>query len=57
MFAVMCITVCKPEAKGQGIAIRAKVEQKGRLIILLMENMFGPGIKIMWEEQLALLIL
>ena len=32
MFAPPCPLVCKPEAIGRGITIRAKVEQKGRLI-------------------------
>ena len=33
LYTPVCSTVpgCKPKAEGQGIAIRAKVEQKGRV--------------------------
>ena len=34
LFALPCPPVCNPEALGLGIAIRAKVEQKGRVIFL-----------------------
>ena len=35
LFALPCSPVCKPEAVGQEIAIRAKVEEKGKMIFLL----------------------
>ena len=35
LFALPCQSVWKPEAIGRGIAIRAKVEQKGRVIFLV----------------------
>ena len=38
LFALPCGPVCKPEAVGWGIAIRAKVEQKGRVIFLYWEK-------------------
>ena len=34
LFAQMCLPVCKPEAAGGGIAIRAKVEQKRGLFFI-----------------------
>ena len=38
LFALPCLWVCNPEAVGQGIAIRAKVEQKGRVIFMYWEK-------------------
>jgi hypothetical protein len=38
LFALPCPPVCKPEAVGRGIAIRAKVEQKRRVIFLYREK-------------------
>ena len=38
LFSLPCSPVCKPEAVCQGIAIRAKVEQKGMVIFLYWEK-------------------
>ena len=38
--------VCKPEAVGWGIAIKAKVEQKGRMIFL-----FVKGLILVWAKH------
>ena len=35
LFAPLCLPVCKLKAVGQGIAIRAKVEQKRRAIFYI----------------------
>ena len=38
LFALPCLPICEPEALGRSIAIRAKVEQKGREILLYLEK-------------------
>ena len=44
LFALQCPPVYKPEALGPGIVIRAKVEQKGRVIIIGVINQYtAPG--------------
>ena len=41
--------VCKPKAVGQGIAIWAKVEQKGRMIFLYWEIIYHKWTSLVGE--------
>ena len=53
LFALSCLPVCKPQAVGRGIAIRAKVEQKGRVIFTISSELVNLSLHLELELWLT----